>query len=143
MSTRRLLKAAEAVREVVSMAILTSVRDPRVRDVTVTRAEMAPDMRSATVYVSVMGSPAKQQTALRGLANSAGYLQSRIADSIETRYTPRLRFELDQGVKHALEIDQVLREVLPPSDDAPATASAEEHGAEPGEEPPPPDGADN
>lgn len=143
MSTRRLLKAAEAVREVVSMAILTSVRDPRVRDVTVTRAEMAPDMRSATVYVSVMGSPAKQQTALRGLANSAGYLQSRIADSIETRYTPRLRFELDKGVKHALEIDQVLREVLPPSDDAPAAASAEGHGVEPGEEPSPPDGADN
>ena len=143
MSTRRLLKAAEAVREVVSMAILTSVRDPRVRDVTVTRAEMAPDMRSATVYVSVMGSPAKQQTALRGLANSAGYLQSRIADSIETRYTPRLRFELDQGVKHALEIDQVLREVLPPSDDAPSASSTEGLGAERGEEPPPPDGADN
>jgi ribosome-binding factor A len=64
-STRRLLKAAEAVREVVSMAILTEVRDPRVRDVTVTRVEMAPDMRSAVVYVSVMGSPAKEQLALR------------------------------------------------------------------------------
>jgi ribosome-binding factor A len=113
-STRRLLKAAEAVREVVSMAILTSVRDPRVRDVTVTRAVMAPDMRSATVYVSVMGSAAKQQTALRGLASSAGFLQSRIADSIETRYTPKLRFEIDKGVQHAFEIDQVLREVLPP-----------------------------
>lgn len=122
MSTRRLLKAAEAVREVVSMAILTSVRDPRVRDVTVTRVEMAPDMRSATVHVSVMGSPAKQQTALKGLANSAGFLQSRIADSIETRYTPRLRFELDHGVKHSLEIDQVLREVLPPSSASPDDA---------------------
>ena len=42
MSTRRLLKAAEAVREVVSMAILTEVRDPRVKDVTVTGVEMAP-----------------------------------------------------------------------------------------------------
>jgi ribosome-binding factor A len=96
------------------MAILSSVRDPRVRDATVTRAEMAPDMRSATVYVSVMGSPAKQQTALRGLASSAGFLQSRIADSIETRYTPKLRFELDKGIQHAIEIDQMLREVLPP-----------------------------
>ena len=55
MSSRRLLKAAEAVREVVSMAILTSVRDPRVKDVTVTRVEMAADMKSATVHVSVMG----------------------------------------------------------------------------------------
>ena len=53
------------------MAILTQVRDPRVKDVTVTRVEMAPDMRNATVHVSVMGSAAQQQLALRGLARSA------------------------------------------------------------------------
>ena len=121
MSTRRLLKAAEAVREVVSMAILTQVRDPRVKDVTVTRVEMAPDMRSAKVSVSVMGSPAKQELALRGLANSAGFLQSQIAERIDTRYIPRLRFELDRGVKHSLEIARVLGEVLP-------TASADQTG---------------
>jgi ribosome-binding factor A len=118
-STRRLLKAAEAVREVVSMAILTEVRDPRVRDVTVTRVEMAPDMRSATIYVSVMGEPAREQLALRGLARAAGFLQSRIADRIETRYTPRLRFELDAGVKHSLEIARVLGRVLPTDAEAP------------------------
>jgi len=111
-SSRRLLKAAEAVREVVSMAILTEVRDPRVKDVTVTRVEMAPDMRSATVHVSVMGSPADEQLALRGLARSAGFLQSRIAERIDTRYTPRLRFEVDGGVKKSIEIARVLHEVL-------------------------------
>jgi len=95
------------------MAILTEVRDPRVRDVTVTRVEMAPDMRSATVYVSVMGDPARERLALQGLARAAGFLQSRIADRIETRYTPRLKFELDAGVKHSLEIARVLGEVLP------------------------------
>ena len=97
------------------MAILTQVRDPRVRDVTVTRVEMAPDMRTATVHVSVMGSPARQELALRGLASSAGFLQSQIADRIETRYTPRLRFELDGGVKHSIEIARMLQEVLPPA----------------------------
>ena len=102
MSTRRLLKAAEAVREVVSMAILTQVRDPRVQDVTVTGVEMAPDMRSAKVTVSIMGSPAKQELALRGLSNSAGFLQAKIAERIDTRYIPKLRFEMDQGVKHSL-----------------------------------------
>jgi len=100
------------------MAILTEVRDPRVRDVTVTSVEMAPDMRSAKVTVSVMGSPAKQELALRGLASSAGFLQSRIADRIDTRYIPRLRFELDAGVKHSLEIARVLGEVLPSQDEA-------------------------
>ncbi len=95
------------------MAILTQVRDPRIKDVTVTRVEMAPDMRSATVHVSVMGSPAQEQLALRGLARSAGFLQAQIAERIETRYTPRLRFEIDHGVKHSLEIARVLGEVLP------------------------------
>jgi ribosome-binding factor A len=125
-STRRLLKAAEAVRGVVSMAILTEVRDPRVKDVTVTGVEMAPDMRSATVFVSVMGNAAREQLALRGLANAAGFLQSRIADRIETRYTPRLRFEVDAGVKHSLEIARVLGEVLPPEPAASPSISHEE-----------------
>lgn len=116
MSARRLLKAAEAVREVVSMAILTSVRDPRVKDVTVTRVEMAPDMRSAVVHVSVMGSPAKQLLAMRGLASSAGFLQAKIAERIETRYTPRLQFKFDEGVHRSIEIAKVLREVLPASE---------------------------
>lgn len=106
------------------MAILTEVRDPRVRDVTVTRVEMAPDMRNALVHVSVMGNSKRQQLALRGLANAAGFLQSRIADRIETRYTPRLRFELDPGVKHSLEIARVLDEVLPPLAEEPADAAA-------------------
>jgi len=130
-SSRRLLKAAEAVREVVSMAILTSVRDPRVKDVTVTRVEMAPDMKSATVHVSVMGGPAKQQLALRGLASSAGFLQSRIADRIETRYTPRLQFKLDGGVQHSVEMARMLAELLPGEADDHA---AGEHAADNGEE---------
>jgi len=108
-----LLKAAEAVREVVSMAILTQVRDPRVKDVTVTRVEMLPDMRSAVVYVSVMGNDTKQELDLRGLNSSAGFLQAQIAERIETRYTPRLTFKIDGGVKLSLEIARVLDEVLP------------------------------
>ena len=108
------------------MASLTEVRDPRVRDVTVTGVEMDADMRSATVHVSVMGDEAKQKLALRGLANSAGFLQSRIADRIETRYTPRLSFEIDGGVKKSLEIARLLAEVLGPSSgDGAAVAPAD------------------
>jgi ribosome-binding factor A len=121
-----LLKAAEAVREVVSMAILTQVRDPRVKDVTVTQVEMAADMRSAIVHVSVMGEEAKQELALRGLASSAGFLQAQIADRIETRYTPRLTFKLDGGVKRSLEIARVLNEVLPNTAVAPAVEPTQE-----------------
>ena len=97
------------------MAILTEVRDPRVKDVTVTGVEMAPDMRSAIAHVSIMGGPAKEKLAIQGLTRSAGFLQSRIADRIETRYTPKLRFELDGGIKKSIEIARMLHEVLPPT----------------------------
>jgi ribosome-binding factor A len=113
MTSRRLQKAAEAFRAVVSMAILTEVKDPRVRNVTVTGVEVAPDMRSAKVHVSVMGDETKQRLALRGLQNSAGFLQAKINDRIETRYTPRLTFHLDQGVKNSANIIRILKEVLP------------------------------
>lgn len=108
------------------MAILTQVRDPRVKDVTVTLVEMAPDMRSAIVHVSVMGNDAKQQLALRGLASSAGFLQSQIAERIDTRYTPRLTFKLDGGVKRSLEIARVLEDVLPRTDATPITDPTQE-----------------
>lgn len=108
------------------MAILTQVRDPRVKDVTVTHVEMAADMRSATVHVSVMGEESKQELALRGLASSAGFLQAQIADRIETRYTPRLTFKLDGGVKRSLEIARVLDEVLPNTAVAPAVEPTQE-----------------
>lgn len=111
--SRRLLKAAEAIREVVSMAILTELRDPRVKNVTVVSVDMAPDMKSAKVNVSIMGDEKQQALSLSGLQNSAGFLQRKIADQIETRYTPRLTFVIDKGVKNSLEVMRILKEVLP------------------------------
>lgn len=127
MTSRRLLKAAEAIREVVSMAILTELRDPRVQDVTVTHVEVAPDMRIAKVSVSIMGPENRQQLCLRGLQNAAGFLQQRISDRIDTRYTPRLQFVIDQGVKHSIEVSRLLRELLPTEgqDAAPASSDAD------------------
>lgn len=111
MSSRRQLKAAEAIREVVASSILTELRDPRVRDVTVVGVKVSPDMREATVKVSVMGSDADQQLSLRGLQNAAGFLQSKIAGRIETRYTPRLQFKIDKGIQNSLEVGEILAKI--------------------------------
>ena len=96
------------------MSILTELQDPRVRDVTVTGVEASGDLRFAKVMVSVMGDETRQNLTLRGLQSAAGFLQSKIADRIDLRYTPRLTFVLDQGVKHSIAVAQILREVLPP-----------------------------
>jgi ribosome-binding factor A len=113
MSSRRVLKAAEAIREVVSMAILTDLRDPRIEGVTVTYVEVSPDMRQAKVHVSIMGDETHQRLCLHGLRSSAGYLQNKISERIDTRYTPRLQFHIDEGVKKSLAISQMLKELLP------------------------------
>lgn len=113
MTSRRVLKAAEAIREVVSMAILTDLRDPRIQGVTVTFVEVSPDMRVAKVHVSIMGTDAAQKLCLKGLQSSAGFLQQKVAKRIDTRYTPVLRFELDMGVKKSIAIAKTLSEVLP------------------------------
>jgi ribosome-binding factor A len=117
MSSRRVLKVAEAIREVVSMAILTELRDPRVQNVTVTFVEVTADLRNARVNVSVMGDEAKQKLTLHGLENAAGFLQRKIADRIDTRYTPRIRFALDRGIKNSIEVARILEEVLPEKDE--------------------------
>jgi ribosome-binding factor A len=124
--SRRLLKAAEAIRGVVSMSILTDIRDPRVKNVTVVGVEVLPDMKSAKVFVSIMGTEKEQQLALGGLQNAAGFLQKKIAERIETRYTPRLTFVLDKGVKASLEVNRILREVLPPNPEATADEDQDE-----------------
>jgi ribosome-binding factor A len=124
MASRRTLKAAEAIREVVSMAILTEIRDPRIQNVTVTGVEVAPDMRSAKVLVSVMGDEGKQQLCVRGLTNSAGFLQSKLAKRLDTRYTPRLSFELDQGIKKSLEVGKILYELAQERESAQQSGSA-------------------
>jgi ribosome-binding factor A len=113
MTARRVLKVAEAIREVVSMAILTQLRDPRVRDVTVTYVEVSPDLRNAKVHVSVMGDEKKQLLSLRGLQHAAGFLQAKVSDRIAARFTPKLQFKLDRGVKNSLEVARILEQVLP------------------------------
>jgi ribosome-binding factor A len=70
-------------------------------------------MRSARVYVSVMGDEKQQQLCIYGLQHAAGYLQAKIAKRIDTRYTPRLKFVLDLGVKKSIEINEILQSVLP------------------------------
>ncbi|EMI40971.1 30S ribosome-binding factor RbfA [Rhodopirellula sp. SWK7] len=119
MSSRRQLKAAEAIREVVATSVLTDIRDPRVRDVTIISVSVSPDMREAKVSVSVMGDEAQKQLSIRGLQNSAGFLQSKIANRLDTRYTPRLSFELDKGQENALAVSEILARIRAEQDGEP------------------------
>ena len=112
MKAHRLERVAEVVREVASETILFELRDPRVKGVTVTRAEVSGDLQHAKVYVSVMGSPAEQKLCLHGLQHAAGFVQSKLGDRLKTRFTPVIHFILDQGVKNSIEISRLINEAL-------------------------------
>ena len=122
MTSRRVLKAAAAIREVVSMAILVELKDPRIENVTVTYVEVSGDLRNAKVHVSVMGDETKQQLSLHGLQSSAGFLQQKVAKRITTRYVPRLQFVLDQGVKISIEVTRILGELVHDDEEPPESS---------------------
>ena len=109
MASRRTLKAAAAIKEVVAMSLLSDLKDPRVSQATITSVEVAQDMRSAKVFFTVLGNdPVKEKLALSGLRSAAGYLQQKCAKRIETRYTPKLIFEVDEGVKNLARVTEIL-----------------------------------
>ncbi len=110
MKTHRVARVAQVIREVASETILFELRDPRVKGVTVTRAEVSADLQQAKVYVSIMGTPNEQELCMHGLRHSAGFIQSKLASRLKTRYTPVLKFVLDEGVKKSIEITRLINE---------------------------------
>jgi ribosome-binding factor A len=130
MKQHRLARVAEVIREVASETILFELQDPRVKNVTVTRAEVAADLQHAKVYVSIMGTTKEQDLCMHGLEHSAGYVQSKLASRLKLRFTPVLRFVLDQGVKNSIEITRLINEALSkqPGNAAPQDAIASTDG---------------
>jgi ribosome-binding factor A len=118
--SRRTLKAGETIRQIVATSILTEIQDPRVQNVTVIRVDVAGDMQTAKVYVSVMGDDAKQNLCLKGLQSCAGFLQSKVAKRMESRFVPHLNFVLDQGVKNQLLISKMLDDEKKTQEELPA-----------------------
>ena len=129
MNSRRTARVASVVREVISNAILFELRDPRIENVTVTRTEVSGDLQHAKVYVSIMADEKAQTLCMHGLNSSRGYLQSKLAERVKTRYTPQLRFILDEGIKASFEVSRIIREVLPHSAETMAEAEAQDNEA--------------
>src|SRR5437762_1236646 len=110
MKSHRLARVSEVIRETAANAILFEIKDPRVKNVTVTRAEVSADLQHAKVYVSVMGSEKEQKLTMHGLKSAAGYVQTKVAERLTTRFVPHITFVLDEGVKKSIEIARLIRE---------------------------------
>ena len=110
MKSHRLARVSEVVREVAASTILFNIKDPRVKNVTVTRVEVSADLQHTRIFVSVMGTEREQQLTMHGLKSAAGFVQTKIAAQLTTRFVPHVTFVLDEGVKRSIEISRLLHE---------------------------------
>ena len=100
----------ESLREVLSEGIGT-LKDPRIGFVTVTGVDTSPDLRHATVYVSVLGSEKKRDATIAGLQSSHGVLQSRVNRELRLKRTPQLTFEYDPTVERGVRLSRLIDEL--------------------------------
>ena len=134
MKTHRKARIAEVIREVAAETILFELSDPRIKGVTVTRAEVSGDLQHGKVYVSLMGTPKEQHVCMIALRHCAGYIQAKLGSRMKSRFTPVIHFVVDEGVKKSIEVSRLINEALAQpgptaldQGDLPASPEAEEN----------------
>jgi ribosome-binding factor A len=110
MTSGRMRRVDEAMREVLSDALGRDLKDPRVGFVTVTAVETSPDLRHARVFVSVLGADDERRASLEGLSSAHGFLQRRIASELRLKHTPQLVFVEDDTARRAARVERLLED---------------------------------
>lgn len=110
MAGARIRRINEVLREVVGAAVASDLSDPRIGFVTVTSVETSSDLRTAKVYVSVLGDEREREATLEGLRSSHGVIQSRIAAETRMKRTPTLSFHYDDTIEKGVRISKLLED---------------------------------
>jgi ribosome-binding factor A len=113
--SERMRRVNESVRQVLAEA-LPELKDPRIGLVTVTGVVTSPDLRIATVYVSVLGNARRRRSTLAGLEAAHGLLQGQLARQLRMKRTPQLTFEYDLSVERGVRMTQLIDELAPDHD---------------------------
>ncbi len=106
----RMRRVNAVMREVIGDAIRAELQDPRIGFVTVTAVETSPDLRTARVFVSVLGDAAEREATLAALRSSHGVLQARVARELRIKRTPTLSFHYDESPERAVRLARMLDE---------------------------------
>ena len=109
MTSDRMRRVNEAMREVLSAAITTELKDPRVGFVTVTAVETSPDLRHARVFVSVLGNPGERRRSLKAMDSARGFLQRRVGGELRMKHTPQIQFVYDETPERGMRINELLQ----------------------------------
>jgi ribosome-binding factor A len=104
---KRAVRVAEEVRVSLAAILTEGLKDPRVGLVTITDVAMSDDLRQAKVYVSIYGKDV--EGSLSALRRAASFLRRELGHRVPLRYTPELRFFIDEAVGRGARIEQLLR----------------------------------
>lgn len=80
--------------------------------ISVTKVKVSPDLREARVYISILNAKSKKNT-MEALNKSKGFIRSELAKRINMRYTPDIRFEIDESMEYGSRIENILKEIMP------------------------------
>ena len=111
MGRLRIERVQELIKQEIGNIILKDLKDPRIGFATVTRVKMTPDMRSARVFVSLMGDEAAAANSWNGLSSSLGYIQREVGRRVRLRFTPTLSLERDDSLDQGIHIQKILNEI--------------------------------
>jgi len=111
MQGKRLDRVNQLIREEISLLLQRELKDPRLGFVTVTEVETTKDLRSAKVFVSVLGDEAQWTASLAALARARGFIRNWLREHLELRSTPELDFRADRSMEHAARIQQLLKQL--------------------------------
>ncbi len=101
----------EVLREL-SNIIRGEIKDPRIAPLTsVVSVEVAPDLKSCKAYISVLGDEGSQKDTLAGLKSAEGYIRRKLAQNINLRNTPEIRFILDQSIEYGVNMSKMIDDV--------------------------------
>ena len=107
--TRRAERIAVLLQQELGFLLEHEVKDPRVGFATITAVEVSPDIRTARVFVSVLGDERQKQESLEGLRAAQSFLRHQLARRLRLRYTPAVAFQLDPTQEYEQRIEELLR----------------------------------
>lgn len=107
----RIARMNELLRKEIGTLVHDEIKDPRVGFSTVTAVEATPDLKYATVFVSVMGNEKDKESAITALQNARGYLQAKLGDILDLKYVPFLKFEIDDTADKSFKIEKIISKI--------------------------------
>jgi ribosome-binding factor A len=111
--SRRTDQIGEAIREEVASIVSQGLKDPRIGFVTITRAEVTPDLRHAKIFFGVLGDSAQRDKTGAGLRQAAGFIRREVGKRLRLRFTPELTFQYDVGIEATDRVARLLEETQP------------------------------